>query len=227
MIKLQNIVKTYGKGSNAFTALHGIDLTIADGEFVAIMGSSGSGKSTLMNIIGALDSSTSGTYELDGVEVSKIKDRNLAELRNRMFGFIFQRYNLLHQMTVEDNVALPGKYGNVKNLKKKVQEKIDLVGLKGKEKNKANELSGGQMQRVSVARALLMNPKVILADEPTGNLDSVTGTEIMELVTELHKMGSTVILITHEEYIAHYADRILLLEDGLIKSDIKDEKEVK
>ncbi len=219
MIKLQNITKTYGKGNASFTALKNIDLEIKDGEFVAIMGTSGSGKSTLMNIIGALDIATSGKYELDGIDISTIKDRNLAELRNKMFGFIFQRYNLLNQMSVRDNIALPGRYGGLKDINKKVQEKIELVGLKGKENNKANELSGGQMQRVGIARALLMDPKVILADEPTGNLDSVTGTEIMELITKLHKMGSTVVLVTHEDYIAHYADRILIIEDGKIESD--------
>lgn len=216
---LENITKTYGKGNNAFTALKGIDLTIDDGEFIAIMGASGSGKSTLMNIIGALDVPTSGTYLIDDIRVDSMKENALATIRNETFGFIFQRYNLLNRLSVKDNVALPGRYGALKDLDHIVQEKIDLVGLRGKEKNKANELSGGQMQRVSIARALLMDPKVLLADEPTGNLDSNTGKEIMELMSELHKMGSTIILVTHDSQIAQYADRCVLLEDGLIVED--------
>lgn len=219
MIKLEDITKIYGKGSNAFEALDDINLEIKEGEYVAIVGPSGSGKSTLMNILGALDTPTAGKYLLDGEDVGSMKDKKLAEFRNRSVGFIFQRFNLLNQETVLDNVMLPGRYAEQKGTKETAMKRIDQVGLKGKEKNKGNELSGGQMQRVAIARALSMEPRIIMADEPTGNLDSKTGKEIMSLLDKIHNEGNTVILVTHDSYVANHADRIITIMDGKITSD--------
>ena len=221
MIELKNITKTYGKGSNAFQALRDIDLEIEEGEFVSIVGASGSGKSTLMNILGALDTPSSGSYTLNGKDVGRLKDRTLSDFRNKTVGFVFQRFNLLNTLSVFDNVALPARYAGLKNIEEKVMDSLTTVGLKDKYKNKANELSGGQMQRVAIARALITDPEIIMADEPTGNLDSTTGEEIMKLIKELHDKGHTIILITHDKYVAKYAQRILEIKDGLIVKDYK------
>lgn len=227
MIELKKITKTYGEGKNAFQALRGIDLKIKKGEFVAIMGPSGSGKSTLMSILGALHKPTTGKYLLRNQEIGKLSDSQLAEFRNREVGFIFQQFNLLKKTTVYDNVALPGLYGGLKDLRKKTLRVIKDVGLADKVDNKSNELSGGQIQRVAVARALLMKPAIIMADEPTGNLDSKTTKEILKLFVDIHAKGNTIIMITHEPYIAAYAERIIKLLDGKIQSDEKNSKRKK
>ena len=221
MIVLKNVAKTYGKGNNAFQALKDIDLEIKEGEFVSIIGASGSGKSTLMNILGALDVPSSGEYFLNGQNVGKLKDNTLSDFRNRKVGFVFQRFNLLNTLSVFDNVALPARYAGLENIEEKVMNSLKTVGLEDKYKNKANELSGGQMQRVAIARALITDPEIIMADEPTGNLDSKTGKEIMKLIKELHQKGHTIILITHDKYVAAYAQRILEIKDGLIVKDYK------
>lgn len=221
MIELKKITKTYGEGKNSFQALRGIDLRIEKGEFVAIMGPSGSGKSTLMSILGALHKPTTGKYYLRKKEIGKLSDSELADFRNQEVGFIFQQFNLLKRTTVYDNVSLPGLYGSMPNLRKRVLKVIKDVGLTDKVDNKSNELSGGQIQRVAVARALLMNPAIIMADEPTGNLDSKTTKEILNLLINIHKKGNTIIMITHEPYIAAYTQRIIKLFDGKIQSDRK------
>jgi len=219
VIKLKNITKKYGKGENEFLALKGIDLEIKKGEFVAIMGPSGSGKSTLMNIIGALDVPTTGEYTLKNKNVSKLSERQLADFRNKEVGFVFQQFNLLSRTSVFNNVALPGKYAGLKNLKEKVKSLLKSVELEDKIDKHPNQLSVGQIQRVAIARALLMEPSILLADEPTGNLDTKTGIAIMELFQKLHDEGHTIITVTHEDEIADYARRIVYLKDGLIKSD--------
>jgi len=219
MIALKKITKKYGKGENEFLALKGIDLEISKGEFVAIMGSSGSGKSTLMNIIGALDVPTSGVYKLNKKKVSKMSDNQLADLRNNEIGFIFQQFNLLPRTSVFNNVALPGKYAGLKNLNKKVRRILKSMEILDKIDKHPNQLSVGQIQRVAIARALIMEPSIILADEPTGNLDTKTGIAIMKLFKNLHEEGHTIVVITHEDEIAAYARRIVLLKDGLVMSD--------
>lgn len=221
MIELKKVTKTYGEGENAFQALKGIDLKIGKGEFVAIMGPSGSGKSTLMNIMGALDRPTTGTYFINGQDVGKLSDARLADFRNKEVGFIFQQFNLLARTSVYDNVAMPGLYGNLPKLDQKIKDVLKDVGLGDKLQNKSNELSGGQIQRVAIARALLMNPAIIMADEPTGNLDSKATKEILKIFMEIHDKGNTIILITHEPYIAEYAQRTIKIFDGLIESDKK------
>ena len=226
MIKLTDITKIYGKGSNAFQALKDVDLEINKGEFVAIMGASGSGKSTLMNILGALDTPTSGQYLFNGESVEEFGDSRLADFRNMVVGFVFQRFNLLNNMSVFENVALPARYAGLRDIEKKVVDSLGVVGIKEKQKNRANELSGGEMQRVAMARALIMSPSIIMADEPTGNLDSKTGVEIMELIAKLHKKGHTVIVVTHDKYVANYADRILEIKDGVIIKDYKRSKKL-
>ena len=203
--------------------LKGINLNIEKGEYVALMGPSGSGKSTLMNILGCLDTPTSGEYILNGKDVSKMSDSELADIRNKEIGFVFQTFNLMPRTTALDNVALPMVYAGVKKEKRheRAKEVLSLVGLEDRMLHKPNELSGGQRQRVAVARALVNNPSIILADEPTGNLDSKTSYEIMNLFDEIYSKGNTVILVTHEEDIANYAKRIIRLKDGLIETDNK------
>lgn len=223
IIRIEQITKTYRIGKIQVKALRGVDLDINEGEFVSIMGPSGSGKSTLMNLIGCLDAPTSGRYYLEDIDVSKLNDNQLAAIRNSKVGFVFQTFNLLPRLSTFQNVELPTVYflGKIANKSRKIYDYIASVGLKGKEKNKPNELSGGERQRVAIARALINDPTIILADEPTGNLDSRTGEEIMAIFQQLNKEGKTIILVTHELDIAHHTERIIYLRDGMI---IKEEK---
>ena len=218
MISLDKIVKNYYIGSIIVEALRSVDIDISKNEFVAIMGPSGSGKSTLMNLIGALDTPTSGQYVLNGTDVSKMDDNRLAEIRNREIGFIFQTFNLLPRYTALENVMLPLIYAGVPKSERSERAKTTLgeVGLADRMDHKPNELSGGQRQRVAVARALVNDPSIILADEPTGNLDSKTSVDIMKLFSHIHERGNTIILVTHEESIAQYAHRIIHLLDGKV-----------
>lgn len=221
IIRLEDIRKSYFMGKQAISVLKGIDLTIQKNEYVALMGPSGSGKSTLMNILGCLDSPTAGTYILNGHDVSKMVDDALADIRNKEIGFVFQQFNLLPRLTALENVALPLVYaGMAKKLRTEVaMDVVKKVGLEDRSHHKPNELSGGQCQRVAIARALVNNPSLILADEPTGNLDSKTSVEIMEIFNKIHDGGNTVVLVTHEEDIANYARRVVRLRDGMIESD--------
>jgi putative ABC transport system ATP-binding protein len=221
IIKLQNITKIYHVGSEDVHALQEISLEIRKNEYVAVMGPSGSGKSTLMNLIGCLDTPTSGLYELNGVNVSDMNDNQLAKIRNKEIGFVFQTFNLLARSDVLHNVELPLIYGGIGSgeRKKMAREAIERVGLTERIHHKPNELSGGQRQRVAIARALVTQPSILLADEPTGNLDSKTGDEIMALFDKLQKEGNTIILVTHEDYIAEHADRIIRLRDGMVQKD--------
>lgn len=219
IITLKKIAKTYKAGEEETHAVDGIDLTIKEGEFVAVMGPSGSGKSTLMHILGLLDVPTSGTYMLDGEDVSRIKKTKQAAIRNRKIGFVFQQFNLLPRTTVLDNVILPTIYGNSKDAVRRGKELIEKVGLTNRAKHKSNQLSGGQIQRVAIARALIMSPTIILADEPTGNLDTKNSKEIMEIFETINKEGATIVLITHENSIAKYAKRVIKLVDGKIVAD--------
>jgi len=221
LIKITNIKRDFQLGSETINVLKGIDLQINKGEYVALMGPSGSGKSTLMNLLGCLDTPTSGTYILNGKDVSKMADDELAEIRNKEIGFVFQTFNLLPRTTALDNVALPMIYAGYSKSDRKIRatEVLTQVGLDDRMDHQPNQLSGGQRQRVAVARALVNKPSIILADEPTGNLDSKTSEEIMKLFGEIHANGNTVILVTHEEDIAAYAHRIIRLKDGLIESD--------
>jgi len=223
IIKIENIAKTYKIGDFKVRALRGLDLQINEGEFVAIMGPSGSGKSTLMNMIGCLDIPDSGKYLIENIDVSKLNDNQLAEIRNTKIGFVFQTFNLLARLSTFQNVELPTIYTRtkIKNRNKIIHEYIESVGLKGKERNKPSELSGGERQRVAIARALVNDPTIILADEPTGNLDSRTGEEIMAIFQKLNREGKTIILVTHELEIALHTQKIIYLRDGLI---IKEEK---
>ena len=221
IIHLDNIQKAYYMGNQAIPVLKGITLDIFRNEYVALMGPSGSGKSTLMNILGCLDSPTGGKYILNGKDVSKMPDDDLAEVRNTEIGFVFQQFNLLPRLTAVENVALPLIYAGVnkKDRMERAMEALGKVGLTERSHHKSNELSGGQIQRVAIARALVNNPSILLADEPTGNLDSKTSVEVMEIFDKIQQGGNTVILVTHEEDIAKYAHRIVRLKDGLIESD--------
>ncbi len=221
MIQLKNIKKYYQMGENLIKALDDVSLNIKKNDFVAVMGPSGSGKSTLMNIIGCLDTPSSGTYILNEKEVNSLDDDEMAKIRNSNLGFIFQNFNLLPRLNAIKNVALPLLYSsnNYNNIKKAI-ESLEMVGLKDRIYHKPSELSGGQSQRVAIARALINNPSIILADEPTGNLDSVTSEEIMKLLQKLHKKGQTIIMVTHEGSIAKYADYAIHMRDGKITNDI-------
>lgn len=216
ILEMNNIHKIYNSGEVKTHALRGIDLSILKGEFVAIMGPSGSGKSTLMNLIGCLDTPTSGTYLLEGIEISRLSDNELAEIRNQKIGFVFQQFNLLPRTTALENVMLPQIYSGKKPDPEKAKELLKRLGLEGKERNFPNQLSGGQQQRVAIARALINDPEIILADEPTGALDTASGEEIMQIFSELNKDGVTIVLVTHERYIAEKAQRIIHIRDGLI-----------
>ena len=221
LIELKDVYKIYQMGEETVHALDGVDITIDKGEFVAIVGSSGSGKSTAMNIIGCLDVPTSGSYHLGGVDVSTMDDDQQADIRNKMLGFIFQQYNLIPKLTVQENVELPLLYAGVPTAERRERalRSLKRVGLEGKNKNLPSQLSGGQQQRVSIARALAGDPSVILADEPTGALDSRTGREVLGFLKKLHREGDTVVLITHDNSIAVKADRIIRLQDGRIIYD--------
>jgi putative ABC transport system ATP-binding protein len=221
IINLENISRVYQVGSEEVHALDGVSLKIDRNEYVAIMGPSGSGKSTLMNILGCLDTPTSGRYDLKGTDVSGMSDNELAEVRNREIGFVFQTFNLLPRATSFHNVELPLIYAGVPaaERRERAEQALASVGLKERMLHKPNELSGGQRQRVAVARALVVGPSIILADEPTGNLDSRTGEDIMVLFHEIYDQGNTIILVTHEEYIANHAKRVIRLLDGKVESD--------
>lgn len=221
VIELKNITRHFKIGTTDVFALRGVDLQIERGEYVAFMGPSGSGKSTLMNILGCLDTPTSGNYILNGKDVSNLSDNELAEIRNKEIGFVFQTFNLLARNTSLDNVALPLVYAGFskKDRTQRAVQSLTNVGLADRMDHKPNELSGGQRQRVAIARALVNNPSIILADEPTGNLDTKTSHEIMQLMEEIHQKGNTVIVVTHEEDIARRAKRIVRLRDGVIESD--------
>jgi putative ABC transport system ATP-binding protein len=221
IIHLENIHKSYFMGKQAINVLKGITLDINKNEYVALMGPSGSGKSTLMNILGCLDSPTAGTYILNNHDVSKMEDDALAEVRNKEIGFVFQQFNLLPRLSALENVALPLVYAGMPKRQRieQAMEVVKKVGLEDRSRHKPNELSGGQCQRVAIARALVNNPSIILADEPTGNLDSKTSLEIMEMFNTIQESGNTVVLVTHEEDIANFAHRVIRLRDGMIESD--------
>jgi putative ABC transport system ATP-binding protein len=223
LIQISNIKRDFVLGNEIVYVLKGIDLQINKGEYVALMGPSGSGKSTLMNLLGCLDTPTSGTYILNGKDVSQMHDDELAEIRNKEIGFVFQTFNLLPRTTALDNVALPMVYAGYPKSErnKRATEVLTQVNLSDRMDHQPNQLSGGQRQRVAIARALVNSPSIILADEPTGNLDSKTSVEIMKLFGDIHAQGNTVILVTHEEEIAAYAHRVIRLRDGIIESDTK------
>jgi putative ABC transport system ATP-binding protein len=221
VIRIENLTRFYTIGEETVRALNGINLSIQKNEYVALMGPSGSGKSTLMNIIGCLDTPTSGEYFLNGPNVAQLSDSELAAIRNKEIGFVFQTFNLLPRLTALQNVALPLVYAGIPEAErlKKAKEVLEQVGLGDRIKHRPNELSGGQRQRVAVARALVNHPSIILADEPTGNLDSKTSEEIMQLLDIIHQAGNTIVLVTHEEDIALRAKRVVRMRDGIIESD--------
>jgi len=221
IIHLEGIRKSYIMGKQVLEVLRGVSLEIFKNEYVALMGPSGSGKSTLMNILGCLDTPTAGQYVLNGQDVSKMEDNQLAEIRNKEIGFVFQQFNLLPRLTALENVALPLIYAGLtrKQRTEKAKHVLDLVNLTDRSTHKPNELSGGQSQRVAIARALVNDPAIILADEPTGNLDTKTSYEIMDIFERINSAGNTVVLVTHEEDIAHRAKRVIRLRDGMIESD--------
>ena len=226
--ELRGISKTYFKpdGSVLVEALRSVDVNIPHGEYTAIMGASGSGKSTMMNILGCLDQPTEGTYLLDGKDVARMEDDELSRVRGRKIGFIFQAFNLISELTIVDNVEVPLFYQGIHkhDRRERAIEKLKMVGLGDRLTHRPNELSGGQQQRVAVARALVTNPSVIMADEPTGNLDSKTGVEILELISDLHKQGITILVVTHDQRVADRCERIIWLTDGEVESDRKVEK---
>ncbi len=221
VIRLNDITKSYFLGNQALPVLKGINLLINENEYVALMGPSGSGKSTLMNILGCLDSPTGGSYILNGQNVSNMEDDELADVRNVEIGFVFQQFNLLPRLTAWENVALPLIYAGLKRSEREERARamLEKVGLSERAHHKPNELSGGQSQRVAIARALINNPSLLLADEPTGNLDTRTSEEIMELFGNIHKQGNTVVLVTHEEDIANFTQRVIRVRDGVVESD--------
>ncbi len=222
LIEVNNLKKEFHNEEVVTKALRGISFSVNEGEFISIMGPSGSGKSTLMHILGLLDRATSGIYKLEGKDVSKFSDDELAVLRNRKIGFVFQSFNLLPKTTVLENVSLPLIYSQDKtNIKKRAAKVLESVGLGHRLNYYTNQISGGEKQRVAIARALVNNPKVIFADEPTGNLDSKSGVQIMKILQELNKKGNTIILVTHETYTAEHADRIIKIRDGKIEDDYK------
>jgi putative ABC transport system ATP-binding protein len=223
IIKIKELKREFTVGSELVRALKGVDVSINKNEYVAMMGPSGSGKSTLMNLLGCLDTPTSGAYNLNGTDVSSLEDNDLARIRNKEIGFIFQTFNLLPRLTALENVALPLVYAGYSKEQRneKAAEVLAKVGLADRMDHKPNQLSGGQRQRVAVARALVNDPSIILADEPTGNLDSKTSLDIMRLFQEIHQMGNTLIVVTHEEEVAFHAHRILRLRDGLVEADEK------
>jgi len=221
VIEINNITRTYGSGDIQVNALADVSLTIKANEFVAVMGTSGSGKSTLMNILGCLDTPTTGEYLLSGLSIKDVDDESLSKIRNEKIGFIFQTFHLLPRLTAVQNVTLPLRYSDVspEEAELKGKEMLDKVGLADRSHHKPFEMSGGQRQRVAIARALVNTPKVIFADEPTGNLDSKTSHEIMDLLCQLHSQGQTIVMVTHEEDIAAYADRIIRMRDGAVIED--------
>lgn len=223
VIEVRDIIRDFKLGQETVHVLKGIDLDIKKGDYIAFMGPSGSGKSTLMNLLGCLDTATSGHYKLNGTDVSSLSDDQLADIRNKEIGFVFQTFNLLPRTTALDNVALPMIYAGMskKDRVARAKEVLTSVGLSDRMDHQPNQLSGGQRQRVAVGRALVNHPSIILADEPTGNLDSKTGVEIMALFDKIHEDGNTVILVTHEEEIAEHAHRVIRLRDGVIESDIR------
>ena len=223
LISLKSIYKIYNVGGEEVRALDGIDLDINENEYLAIMGPSGSGKSTLMNMVGCLDTPTSGIYEFEGEMVQVMDDSQLASIRNRKIGFVFQTFNLLPKATAQHNVEIPLVYANIRKRQrvKMASKALESVGLSDRSHHRPNELSGGQRQRVAIARALVNNPSIILADEPTGNLDSKSGHEIMNILDDLHREGNTIILVTHEDDIAQHAHRVIRLLDGEITEDLK------
>lgn len=225
IITIQDLKKTYVMGAEEVHALKGVSINVDRNEYIALMGPSGSGKSTLMNLLGCLDTPTAGYYELNGVDVSVMDDSELAEVRNKEIGFVFQTFNLLPRMSSLENVALPLVYSGVSKQKRleRAEEVLSIVGLGDRVDHKPNELSGGQRQRVAIARALVNNPAIILADEPTGNLDTKTSIEIMSIFEEIHNNGNTVIIVTHEPDIADHAHRIVRLRDGLVEIDKRNE----
>lgn len=218
IIKTENLIKTYNMGKVEVNALQGVEISIKQGEFVAIIGPSGSGKSTLMHILGCLDSPSKGSYILDGINVEKLSKSKLAKIRNQKIGFVFQTFNLLPHVNIQKNVELPLLYGGINGSQRvnRAVEVLNSVGLGDRLKHKPSELSGGQRQRVAIARAIVNNPSIILADEPTGNLDSTSGSDIMSIFSELHKKGNTVIVVTHDKSIAEKADRVITIVDGKI-----------
>ena len=224
IIQTNNLIKEYDVGSQKVKALDGINLAVEKGEFISIMGPSGSGKTTLMNIIGCLDSPTNGTYYLNGISVSDLSEDELANIRNDEIGFVFQSFHLLARNSALDNVMLPLKYAgtNKNEALKRSNEALEMVGLSDRSSHTPAELSGGQQQRVAIARALVNKPSILFADEPTGNLDSKTGADVMNIFKELNNNGQTIILITHEDSIAKQSNRIITIMDGLIKSDIRE-----
>lgn len=229
VISLKDIRKSYYLGKQELPVLKGINLIINSNEYVALMGPSGSGKSTLMNIIGCLDTTTSGQYILNGKDVSRMEDDELADVRNVEIGFVFQQFNLLPRLTAWENVAMPLIYAGVgkKEREERARAMLEKVGLGDRAHHKPNEISGGQSQRVAIARALINNPSIILADEPTGNLDTKTSVEIMELFGQIHAQGNTVVLVTHEEDIANYTHRVVRIRDGVVETDKRNKENIR